>query len=194
MNLLKWRWALSSKAISIEDIHTIIFDFDGVFTDNFVYVDNLGTETVRCSRADSYGISLLNSYVVNSDRKIDFFVLSTEMSDVVLKRCTKMGIECHKGEKQKDKYLDHWFKANRGEFADPYSGTVYFGNDLNDLGIIQKAGVSFAPADAHLRIKEAATHVLSTKGGQGFVREGIELILGITAMSQGELSEFISNS
>jgi YrbI family 3-deoxy-D-manno-octulosonate 8-phosphate phosphatase len=194
VNLLKWRWVLSSKAVSIEDIHTIIFDFDGVFTDNFVYVDNLGTETVRCSRADSYGISLLNSYIINSAQKIDVFVLSTEISDVVLKRCKKMGIECYKGEKQKAKYLDDWFSANRREFADPYSGTAYFGNDLNDLGVMQKASVSFAPADAHLRIKEAATHVLTAQGGQGFVREGIELLLGITAMEQGELSEFISNS
>ena len=185
---------MSSKAISIEDFHTIIFDFDGVFTDNFVYVDNLGTETVRCSRADSYGISLLNNYVINSARKIDVFVLSTEISDVVLKRCKKMGIECHKGEKHKAKYLDDWFSANRGQFADPYSGTVYFGNDLNDLRVMQKASVSFAPADAHLQVKAAATHVLTAQGGQGFVREGIELLLGITAMSQGELSEFISNS
>ena len=185
---------MNSKAINIENIHTIIFDFDGVFTDNFVYVDNLGTETVRCSRADSYGISLLNSYVFNSAQKIDIFVLSTEISDVVLKRCKKMGIECHKGEKHKAKYLDDWFSANRGQFAEPYSGIVYFGNDLNDLEVMQKASVSFAPADAHLRIKAAATHVLTAQGGQGFVREGIELLLGITAMTQGELSEFISNS
>jgi YrbI family 3-deoxy-D-manno-octulosonate 8-phosphate phosphatase len=194
VNSPKWRWVLSSKGINIEEIHTIIFDFDGVFTDNFVYFDNLGTETVRCSRADSYGISLLNSYIINSARKIDIFVLSTEISDVVLKRCKKMGIECHKGEKHKVKHLDGWFSANRGGFADPYSGTVYFGNDLNDLGVMQKARVSFAPADAHLRVKEAATHVLTAQGGQGFVREGIELLLGITAMAQGELSEFISNS
>jgi YrbI family 3-deoxy-D-manno-octulosonate 8-phosphate phosphatase len=185
---------LSSKAISIEDIHTIIFDFDGVFTDNFVYVDNLGTETVRCSRADSYGISLLNSYIINLGQKIDVFVLSTEISDVVLKRCKKMGIECHRGEKHKAAYLDDWFSVNREGFADPYSGTVYFGNDLNDLAVMQKVSVSLAPADAHIRIKEAATHVLTAQGGQGFVREGIELLLGITTMAQGELSEFISNS
>ena len=185
---------MSSKTISIQDFHTIIFDFDGVFTDNFVYVDDVGTESVRCSRADSYGISLLNKYITNSGRQIDIFVLSTEVNEVVLKRCKKMGIECHKGEKQKTKYLDEWFSVNRAEVINPYSGTAYFGNDLNDLGVIEKVRASFAPADAHPRIRSAATHVLSTQGGQGFVREGIELILGINAMSQGELSEFISNS
>ena len=194
MNSLKWRWVLSSNAISIKDLHTIIFDFDGVFTDNFVYVDDRGTESVRCSRADSYGISLLLKYILNSGRKIDVFVLSTEVNEVVLKRCKKMGIECHTGEKQKTKYLEDWFAANRKEVADPYSGTAYFGNDLNDLGVIEKVRLSLAPEDAHPRIKAAATHVLSTQGGQGFVREGIELILGIAAISQGELSEFISNS
>jgi YrbI family 3-deoxy-D-manno-octulosonate 8-phosphate phosphatase len=185
---------LSSKTISILDLHTIIFDFDGVFTDNFVYVDDRGSESVRCSRADSYGISLLNKYIINSGHGIDFFVLSTEVNEVVLKRCKKMGIECHKGEKQKAKYLEEWFAANRAELADPYSGTAYFGNDLNDLGVIEKVRFSFAPVDAHPRIKEVATHVLTTQGGQGFVREGIELMLGITALAQGELSEFISNS
>jgi 3-deoxy-D-manno-octulosonate 8-phosphate phosphatase KdsC-like HAD superfamily phosphatase len=59
---------------------------------------------------------------------------------------------------------------------------------------MQKVDISFAPSDAHPRIKEVATQVLMTQGGQGFVREGIELILGTSAMTQGELSEFISNS
>ncbi len=185
---------MSSKAISIQDLHTVIFDFDGVFTDNFVYVDDRGTESVRCSRSDSYGVSLLIKYIINSGQEIDVFVLSTEVNEVVLKRCKKMGIGCHKGEKQKTKYLDEWFLANRVGMADPYSGTAYFGNDLNDLGVMEKVRFSFAPADAHHRIKEAATHVLMAQGGQGFVREGIELLLGVTAMSQGELSEFISNS
>ncbi len=185
---------MSSKTITIQDLHTIIFDFDGVFTDNFVYVDDRGTESVRCSRADSYGISLLNKYILNSGRKIDVFVLSTELNEVVLKRCQKMGISCHKGEKHKTNYLEEWFSANRPEMADPYSGTAYFGNDLNDLGVIDKVRVSFVPVDAHPRIKEAATYVLKAQGGQGFVREGIEFILGISAMVQGELNEFISNS
>ena len=185
---------MNSKSISIQDIHTIIFDFDGVFTDNFVYVDDLGTETVKCSREDSYGITLLKNFILTSGLKIDIFVLSTEINEVVIKRCKKMGIECHTGEKRKDRYLDGWFSENRPEHSDPFIGTLYFGNDLNDLPVMRKAGISFAPADAHPRIKEVATRVLTANGGQGFVREGIELILGIPAMAQGELSEFISNS
>jgi 3-deoxy-D-manno-octulosonate 8-phosphate phosphatase KdsC-like HAD superfamily phosphatase len=151
-------------------------------------------ESVRCSRADSYGISLLNKYIVKSGQDIQVFVLSTEVNEVVLKRCKKMGIKCHKGEKQKTKYLDEWFSSNRGEMADPYFGTAYFGNDLNDLGVIEKVRFSFVPGDAHPRIKDSATHALTAQGGQGFVREGIELLLGIASMTQGELSGFISDS
>ena len=185
---------MSSRSISIQEIHTIIFDFDGVFTDNFVYVDNVGTETVRCSREDSFGITLLTNYILKPGLRIDIFVLSTEINEVVIKRSKKMGIDCHIGEKNKAKYLEEWYSKNRPGLPNPYLGTVYFGNDLNDLAVMQKVGLSFAPADAHPRIKEVATHVLTSSGGQGFVREGIELILGIPAMAQGELSEFISNS
>ena len=185
---------MSSKDISIQNFHTIIFDFDGVFTDNYVYVDEMGTETVRCSREDSYGLSILKRFISKSNVKIDILVLSTETNQVVIKRCKKMGIDCHIGEKHKAKYLAEWYSKNRPGLPDPYAGTLYFGNDLNDLPVMQKVGTSFAPSDAHPRIKEVATQVLMARGGQGFVREGIELILGTSAMTQGELSEFISNS
>ena len=185
---------MSNKDISIQKFHTIIFDFDGVFTYNFVYVDDLGRETVRCSREDSYGVSILKKLISKSNLRIDVFVLSTETNQVVIKRCKKMGIDCHIGEKHKAKYLAEWYSKNRPGLPDPYAGTLYFGNDLNDLPVMQKVGTSFAPSDAHPRIKEVATQVLMTGGGQGFVREGIELILGTSAMTQGELSEFISNS
>jgi len=173
VNTLKWRWALSSKTVAIQSLHTIVFDFDGVFTDNFVYVDDLGSESVRCSREDSYAISILKKFIAKTNLKIDIFVLSTELNQVVTQRCMKMGIECRKGEANKAIYLKDWLAVNRSELVDPYSGILYFGNDLNDLEVMEKVSASFAPSDAHPRIKEVATHVLSAHGGQGFVREGI---------------------
>ena len=119
MNSPKWRWALSNKDISIQNLHTIIFDFDGVFTDNFVYVDDIGTETVRCSREDSYGVSILKKYISKSNLRIDVFVLSTETNQVVIKRCKKMGIDCHFGKRDKEKYLAEWYSKNRPGLPDP---------------------------------------------------------------------------
>src|SRR3989344_6453718 len=63
---------------SIQNIHTIIFDFDGVFTDNKVYVGQDGMEWVRCDRGDGLAIDLLRRYRQKRALNFDFFILSTE--------------------------------------------------------------------------------------------------------------------
>ena len=184
---------MTNPTLTFRSIHTIVFDFDGVFTDNSVYVNVSGEESVRCSRSDSYGISLLNRLKANRFPFLDYFVLSTEKSGVVSARCSKMGIKCFSGIDDKLIFLEVWLKQNRSTYPAANQGVAYFGNDLNDLGAMSIAGTSFAPADAHPMIKEIATNNLESLGGQGFVREGIELILGIEAMNLEEVNEFISH-
>ena len=192
MSLLKWNLALNKNSQDISKVHTIVFDFDGVFTDNHVYVDSIGNELVKCSRADSYGLDLLRK--IEAQKMLDFFVLTTESNSVVLKRCQKMGIDCFDSQSNKQSFLEGWLKKNRGDFEDPLPGVAYFGNDLNDFEVMSRVGISFAPADAHPSIKKVATFVLNSTGGSGFVREGIELLLGIQKMSVEEVRDFISNS
>jgi len=184
--------ALNKNSLDISKVHTIVFDFDGVFTDNHVYVDSSGNELVKCSRADSYGLDLLRK--IEAKKKLDFFVLTTESNSVVHKRCKKMGIDCFDSQNNKQSFLEGWLKKNRGDFENPLPGVAYFGNDLNDLEVMSRVGISFAPADAHSSIKKVATFVLNSTGGSGFVREGIELLLGIQKMSVEEVRDFISNS
>ena len=74
----------------LEKIKIIFFDFDGVFMDNYVYVDSNGTETVKCSRFDGFGQSALG------DIGIDNFILSTECNNVVAKRAEKLKIKYFK--------------------------------------------------------------------------------------------------
>jgi len=192
VSLLKWNLALNKNSQDISKVHTIVFDFDGVFTDNHVYVDSSGNELVKCSRADSYGLDLLRK--IEAQKMLDFFVLTTESNSVVLKRCQKMGIDCFDSQSNKQSFLEGWLKKNRGDFEDPLPGVAYFGNDLNDFEVMSRVGISFAPADAHPSIKKVATFVLNSTGGSGFVREGIELLLGIQKMSVEEVRDFISNS
>jgi len=192
VSLLKWNLALNKNSQDISKVHTIVFDFDGVFTDNHVYVDSIGNELVKCSRADSYGLDLLRK--IEAQKMLDFFVLTTESNSVVLKRCQKMGIDCFDSQSNKQSFLEGWLKKNRGDFEDPLPGVAYFGNDLNDFEVMSRVGISFAPADAHPSIKKVATFVLNSTGGSGFVREGIELLLGIQKMSVEEVRDFISNS
>lgn len=192
MSSLKWNLALNKNSLDISRVHTVVFDFDGVFTDNQVYVDSSGNELVKCSRADSYGLDLLRKSAAK--RMIDFFVLTTESNSVVLKRCQKMGIDCFDSQSNKQSFLEGWLKKNRADFENSLLGVAYFGNDLNDLEVMSRVGISFAPADAHPSIKKVATFVLNSTGGSGFVREGIELLLGIQKMSVEEVRDFISNS
>ena len=80
----------------------------------------------------------------------------------------------------------------RANYRNPLSGVVYFGNDLNDYSVMKNVGFSIAPVDAHPKIREIATLTLNSKGGEDFVREGVELLLGIQNMSDGDFDEFIS--
>ena len=189
----RWTWVLNKEKFPFKAFHTIVFDFDGVFTDNYVYVDGHGNETVRCSRADSYGINLLVMAKIKTQGLLDFFVLSTETNPVVGSRCKKMGLDCYSGEGNKWAFLQEWLKTNRQGIPSPETGVLYFGNDLNDLEVMSHAGASICPSDAHPEVKEIATFALSSLGGQGFVREGIEFVLGFPHMTPGEIHEFISN-
>lgn len=178
--------------IDPRNIHTIVFDFDGVFTDNKVYVSQQGEESVRCSRADGYAVDLLRKAHKHELLKADFFVLSTEKNLVVSKRCEKMRITCYTGIDSKLAFLNDWLQNNRANYRNPLSGVVYFGNDLNDYSVMKNVGFSIAPVDAHPKIREIATFTLNSKGGEDFVREGVELLLGIQNMSDGDFDEFIS--
>jgi YrbI family 3-deoxy-D-manno-octulosonate 8-phosphate phosphatase len=178
----------------LQNYHSIVFDFDGVFTDNFVFVDENAIESVKVSRADGYAIDLLRKYKKINNLNFEIFILSTEKNKVVRARARKLQLECISGESNKLQVLMDKFENERPADPSPFAGLIYFGNDLNDLPVMLQAGMSMAPNDAHPRIKEASTHVLNSLGGKDFVREGVEFLIGIDAMSPEELSEFISNS
>jgi len=184
---------LSKELLELKSFHTIVFDFDGVFTDNLVYCDSSGNEMVRCSRSDSYGINLLKAAKAKAQSELDYFVLSTETNPIVLNRCRKLGVDCHSGQLNKWAFLQDWLKKNRPNFTSPERGVLYFGNDLNDIEVMSNVGGSVCPSDSHLEIKKIASLILNSKGGQGFVREGIEYILGFPKMTLGDIYEFIPN-
>ena len=77
--------------IRAADAKLAVFDFDGVFTDNTVYINEKGEETVRCFRGDGFGLTSLK----NAGVKI--WVISTEKNSVVARRCKKLSIACKTG-------------------------------------------------------------------------------------------------
>lgn len=158
-----------------DKIEAVLFDFDGVMTDDHVYIDETGCESVRAHRGDGLGIELLRQTGV----KIG--VISKEKNIVVSKRCAKLKIECIQGVDRKDAVIKNWADANRVTLKN----IVYVGNDINDLPVIGLAGCVFSPADAHEAFRSAATAVLTKSGGAGAVREVCDLVCSAIARPEG---------
>jgi N-acylneuraminate cytidylyltransferase len=145
----------------------LVMDFDGVLTDDHVYVDQQGVESVRCSRADGLGLALLR------ERGVKLLILSKEQNPVVSARAQKLRVECLQGVDDKLSGLRAWAESN----AVALEHTVYVGNDVNDLECMRHVGCAAAPADAQLEARRAARILLSRSGGDGAVRELCDLIL-----------------
>ena len=154
---------------NIDEIYAFVFDFDGVMTNNLVYLDQEGKEWVSCSRGDGLAFDLL--------RKINkpAYILSTEKNPVVAARAKKLRITALQGVANKVIALLDLAKKEGYEL----SSICYVGNDLNDYRVMQKCGVTACPADSHPIIQQLATIVLISKGGQGVVRELLEDVFNI---------------
>jgi 3-deoxy-D-manno-octulosonate 8-phosphate phosphatase (KDO 8-P phosphatase) len=145
----------------------IVFDFDGVLTDNRVIVSEDGTESVICNRADGLAFDMFRK------ANIPCIILSTETSKVVAARAEKLKIPVVQKSKDKVKSL----KAICLERSISLSDVWYVGNDLNDLEVMKIVGTTFCPSDSHPLIKEISQHELSKKGGLGVAREIMEKFL-----------------
>ena len=98
--------------IKINSLDAIIFDFDGVLTDNKVYVFQDGKEAVKCNRADGLGFDILR------ENKLPVFILSTEKNEVVKFRAEKLGVPAihgvdNKGETLKKLVDEYKFSLNK---------------------------------------------------------------------------------
>jgi N-acylneuraminate cytidylyltransferase len=148
-------------------VDLVVFDFDGVMTDDRVYVNQDGMEMVAANRRDGMGINQL--------QKAGFrmIVLSSEKNPVVEARCRKLNLPVIQGIDEKSsvlkKYLfDHNINPEQ---------VIYIGNDINDLPCFPEVGCAFAVADAHPVAIRQADIVLRHNGGQGAVREVCDLLL-----------------
>jgi len=174
--------------------HTLVFDFDGVFTDNKVYFREDGLETVCCDRADGLALDFLRHFRATKNLDLDWFILSKEKNAVVEARAKKLQMPVYQGVGDKLEFLKNYFAERRADNSDNFAGMIYLGNDLNDLPVISQAGFSVVPGDAHPMIKDVASVVLQQNGGNGFVRAFVEKFLGLDAFTIGQVNELISNS
>ncbi|MBS0190128.1 MAG: glycosyltransferase [Phycisphaerales bacterium] len=156
---------------ALSAIRLLVCDFDGVFTDNRVYTDQEGVESVACSRGDGMGLEMLRK------SGLPIFVLSKEVNPVVAARCRKLKLECLQGIDDKLPALE---KLARERGLSPRE-IAYVGNDTNDLGPLSWVGLPVLVNDAHPevlpRLGRQDALVLSERGGHGALREICDLLL-----------------
>jgi N-acylneuraminate cytidylyltransferase len=148
--------------ISNSKLPKIIFtDFDGCLTDDRVWLNQDGEEFVAANRKDGLGVKRLKNL------GIQVVIASTETDKVVSSRGNKMGVEVLQGLEDKAEAIEQYLKQKNLTWNDVW----YIGNDLNDLGAIERANLSLCPADAVKKVRKTVAIVLKTNGGKGILSE-----------------------
>lgn len=150
-----------------EHVEWLVLDFDGVLTDNRVWVDSEGRESVAAHRGDGLGLARLRQ------RGVGVIVLSSETDPVVAARCRKLGLDLVQGVADKGPALEALLAERQ---ADP-ARTIYLGNDVNDLPCFDRVACALVVADAHPEAAARADGVLSRPGGAGAVRELCDVLI-----------------
>lgn len=153
----------------------VVFDFDGVMTDDTVWTSSDGGEAVRCSRSDGQGINRAKH------AGLRMLILSSEVNPVVRARAEKLGLEVvgGTGVYRKAEVLRRWLEREGVSPAE----VVFMGNDLNDVDCMKLAAFAVAPSNASDEAKAAADMVTSAEGGNGAVREALEFIARKTGIA-----------
>lgn len=160
----------------LKEVDLIAMDFDGIHTNGFVYVDQDGNETVRCSRRDSLGLNMLVKHGVQ------LVVISKETNPVVKARCEKLGIpyvQSVGNARGKAEVLTQWCSEQNISLQ----RTLFVGDDVNDIEAMRLSGVSVTVADGHEEVKKIADITLTRNGGDHALRELCDLILSVKGLS-----------
>jgi YrbI family 3-deoxy-D-manno-octulosonate 8-phosphate phosphatase len=145
----------------LERVRFAIFDFDGVFTDNSVWVNERGEESLAFSRSDGLGLRRLDQVGVQ------YLIVSMEQNSIVGARAQKLQVDCVQGVDDKLSVVRERTSAAGVSLEE----TAYVGNDINDAECLRAVGLPVVPADAWPEVTPLAKWVLSRPGGAGCVRE-----------------------
>lgn len=156
---------------AIRKVRLVAFDFDGVFTDNMVYVLQDGSEAVRCNRSDGIGLQKLKKL------GIETLIISTESNTVVSARAQKLKIRCFQNCDDKRKTLESIVQ----EFGISFDEVAFVGNDVNDEPCLNHVGLPIVVNDAHEDVVSIARYQTKNPGGHGAVREVCDLFEKILA-------------
>ncbi|MBM7556968.1 KdsC family phosphatase [Halanaerobacter jeridensis] len=151
-----------------KEIKLFITDVDGVLTDGRIVLGNDGEEFKFFHVHDGMGIKLAQ------EAGIKTAIITGRESKLVERRAGELEIsEVHQNIKDKLAVFDDLL----AKYEISQENVAYIGDDLNDLEILERVGLSFSVANGMQAVKEAVDYVTDKAGGEGAVREAIELIL-----------------
>jgi len=165
-------------------IKLFITDIDGVWTDGGMYYDNQGNEWKKFNTSDSAGVLFLKLAA------IDIAIITGENTNIVSRRAEKLGI------------TNLFMSANNKveiamslleKYKLSWENVAYIGDDINDIKLLQKVGLSACPVQAPDYIKDKVDWVLTKKGGDGVFREFVEKYLMETNQFDTVLQRYIDN-
>lgn len=163
-------------------VKLLILDVDGVLTDGSIIYNDNGEETKVFNAKDGLGIRLL------MEAGIEICIATGRSSKALFHRCENLGItRVFDGLKDKAAILEILFEQT-GVSAEEIAA---IGDDLPDLPLMKKVGISIAVADAHEIVCKNVDMVTSAKGGTGAVREVCEAILKAQGRWENILDRFI---
>ena len=149
-------------------IKILFMDVDGVLTDGGMYYSDKGEVLKKFNTRDGMGIQLAR------ENGILPVILTRETSQIVRRRAEKLQVkEVHIGVEDKLKTAAEILSRYNLCFED----AAFIGDDINDIPLLQKVGISFCPADAIETVRRTVRHVCEKEGGRGVVREVVDSLL-----------------
>jgi 3-deoxy-D-manno-octulosonate 8-phosphate phosphatase (KDO 8-P phosphatase) len=153
---------------TLASVRLVVFDVDGVFTDGRFYLSDAGVESKAFCTQDGFGIRRLLS------AGIEVGVISGRSSAAVALRMQELGVR-HVVQGCSDKIAA--FERMIDALGISPAECAYVGDDVPDLPLLAKVGVSFAVANAVQELHEACDYSTQARGGFGAVREVCDLLL-----------------
>jgi 3-deoxy-D-manno-octulosonate 8-phosphate phosphatase (KDO 8-P phosphatase) len=161
----------------LQRIRLFATDVDGVLTDAGMYYAESGEEWKKFNTRDGMGIKLLQRAGIITA------IVTQERTKLVARRAEKLTIpELHQGVMDKLSLV----REMAARYGFTLSQVAYIGDDINDLETLKAVGFSATPADGMPQVAAVVDYVCQKKGGEGAVREIIEMILD----AQGRSSKF----
>ena len=159
-----------SLSAKIKGLKCLLTDCDGVLTDGGMYYSEQGDEQKKFNTRDGMGFQLLR------EQGFILGIITGENSQLVQRRAEKLKLDiCEKGVKDKSQVLDQICQ----QYNLQPNEIVFIGDDLNDLGILQRVGLACTVPGAAAEVTKICDYITKVPGGAGAVRDVIDLILTV---------------